>query len=203
MCLSGIAEAQGSRLIIYKNLMALDLPLTGRITMPPSRITRSVNMQDHNEYARIKSAATVPVENAVKDVVCGMTVTLGKGKPTLTYKSDDYHFCGQGCHDKFNSDPYFYLSGNKSRKKYPASKNTTFTCPMDPEVIQEGPGTCPACGMALEPMDGIAEGPNHELIDFTKRLMISVIAAIPLLILTMGPLLGLPIREWLGEKTSL
>ncbi|MGB7206412.1 MAG: heavy metal translocating P-type ATPase [Anderseniella sp.] len=160
-------------------------------------------MQDHNEYARIKSAATVPVENAVKDVVCGMTVTLGKGKPTLTYKSDDYHFCGQGCHDKFNSDPYFYLSGNKSRKKYPASKNTTFTCPMDPEVIQEGPGTCPACGMALEPMDGIAEGPNHELIDFTKRLMISVIAAIPLLILTMGPLLGLPIREWLGEKTSL
>ena len=171
--------------------------------MPPSRITRSVNMQDHNEYARIKSAATVPVENAVKDVVCGMTVTLGKGKPTLTYKSDDYHFCGQGCHDKFNSDPYFYLSGNKSRKKYPASKNTTFTCPMDPEVIQEGPGTCPACGMALEPMDGIAEGPNHELIDFTKRLMISVIAAIPLLILTMGPLLGLPIREWLGERTSL
>lgn len=171
--------------------------------MPPSRITRSVNMQDHNEYARIKSAATVPVENAVKDVVCGMTVTLGKGKPTLTYKSDDYHFCGQGCHDKFNSDPYFYLSGNKSRKKYTTSKNTTFTCPMDPEVVQEGPGTCPACGMALEPMDGIAEGPNHELIDFTKRLMISVIAAIPLLILTMGPLLGLPIREWLGERTSL
>ncbi len=74
---------------------------------------------------------------------------------------------------------------------------------MDPEIVQEGPGTCPICGMALEPMDGVAEGPNHELIDFTRRLWISVGAAIPLLILTMGPMLGLPIRHWMGEQTAV
>jgi Cu+-exporting ATPase len=74
---------------------------------------------------------------------------------------------------------------------------------MDPEIVQEGPGTCPICGMALEPMDGIAEGPNQELVDFTRRLWVSAGAAIPLLILTMGPMLGLPIREWIGETISL
>ncbi|MGJ8569853.1 MAG: heavy metal translocating P-type ATPase [Hoeflea sp.] len=148
-------------------------------------------------------AATVPVDGKVKDPVCGMDVALDKGKPTLTYKGDAFHFCSTGCHDKFESDPYFYLSGNKARKKMPAPKNTMYTCPMDPEIVQEGPGTCPICGMALEPMDGVADGPNHELVDFTRRLWVSAGAAIPLLILTMAPMLGLSIRQWLGETLTL
>ena len=148
-------------------------------------------------------AATVPVDGKVKDPVCSMNVTLGKGKPTLKYKGDDFHFCSTGCHDKFERDPYFYLSGNKARKRKPAPKNAMYTCPMDPEIVQEGPGTCPICGMALEPMDGIAEGPNPELVDFTRRLWVSAGAAIPLLVLTMGPMLGLPIRQWLGETLAL
>ncbi|MGB7337028.1 MAG: heavy metal translocating P-type ATPase [Salaquimonas sp.] len=151
----------------------------------------------------IFKSATTPLDGTVKDPVCGMTVTLGKGKPSLQYKGEEYHFCNPKCHDKFEVDPYFYLSGNKANKKQAAPKNAMYTCPMDPEIIQEGQGTCPICGMALEPMDGIAEGPNHELIDFTRRLWISVGAAVPLLILTMGPMLGLPIREWIGEKTAV
>ncbi|MCO5135176.1 MAG: heavy metal translocating P-type ATPase [Phyllobacteriaceae bacterium] len=131
-----------------------------------------------------------------------MTVTLGKGKPSLKYKGDEFHFCNPKCHDRFEADPYFYLSGNKARKKTAAAKGTKYTCPMDPEIVQEGPGTCPICGMALEPMDGIADGPNHELIDFTRRLWVSALAAIPLLILTMGPMVGLPVRQWLGETVS-
>ncbi|MEZ5882080.1 MAG: heavy metal translocating P-type ATPase [Nitratireductor sp.] len=131
-----------------------------------------------------------------------MTVTLGKGKPSLKYKGDEFHFCNPKCHDRFEVDPYFYLSGNKARKKTAAAKDTKYTCPMDPEIVQEGPGTCPICGMALEPMDGIADGPNHELIDFTRRLWVSALAAIPLLILTMGPMAGLPVRQWLGETVS-
>ena len=118
---------------------------------------------DHHDHghgheqatADIRQAATVPVDGTVKDPVCGMTVTLGKGKPSLTYKGDDYHFCSQKCHDRFEADPYFYLSGNKARKKTAAPKNALYTCPMDPEIVQEGPGTCPICGMALEPMDGV------------------------------------------------
>lgn len=153
--------------------------------------------------SEIKKSATVPVNGTVQDIVCGMTVTLGKGKPSLKYQGDEYHFCNPKCHSKFEIDPYFYLSGNKSKKKQAVAKNSTFTCPMDPEIIQEGPGTCLICGMALEPMDGLSDGPNLELIDFTRRLWISLLAAIPLLILTMGPLLGLPFREWIGEKNSL
>jgi len=149
------------------------------------------------------SAATVPVDGKVKDPVCGMSVALDKGKPSLTYKGAEFHFCSTGCHDKFGRDPYFYLSGNKKRQKKPAPKNAMYTCPMDPEIVQEGPGTCPICGMALEPMDGVGEGPNHELIDFTRRLWVSAGAAIPLLVLTMAPMLGLPVRQWLGETLTL
>ncbi|GAB5460661.1 heavy metal translocating P-type ATPase [Hoeflea alexandrii] len=155
------------------------------------------------DTAALFKAATEPVDGKVKDPVCGMDVALDKGKPALEYKGNTFHFCSTGCHDKFERDPYFYLSGNKARKKASAPKTAMYTCPMDPEVVQEGPGTCPICGMALEPMDGIAEGPNQELVDFTRRLWVSAGAAIPLLIMTMGPMLGLPIREWIGETISL
>lgn len=151
----------------------------------------------------IYERATKPENGVVIDPVCGMTVRLDADKPSLEYKGDTYRFCSEGCRDKYNADPWFYLSGNKARKKPPADKTALYTCPMDPEIIQEGPGTCPICGMALEPMDGVAEGPNHELIDFTRRLWVSAFAAIPLLILTMGPMLGLPIRQWLGESVTL
>ncbi|MEQ8741416.1 MAG: heavy metal translocating P-type ATPase, partial [Hoeflea sp.] len=164
--------------------------------------------EDHGETPAVDTdalfeAATAPIDGKVKDPVCGMDVALDKGKPALEYKGNTLHFCSTGCHDKFERDPYFYLSGNKARKKASAPKTAMYTCPMDPEIVQEGPGTCPICGMALEPMDGVAEGPNHELIDFTRRLWVSAGAAIPLLILTMAPMLGLPIREWIGETVSL
>jgi len=144
----------------------------------------------------------------VIDPVCGMTVTLGKGKPSLVYKGRDYHFCNPKCHDRFKADPYFYLSGNNQKKKAleaekASSGGALYTCPMDPEIVQEGPGTCPICGMALEPMSGVSDEPNHELIDFTRRLWVSAGAAIPLLVLTMGPMIGLPVREWLGERFSI
>ncbi len=141
--------------------------------------------------------------NTFIDPVCGMTVDPDAGKPRLSYHGEDYHFCAQKCHDRFEADPYFYLSGNKAKKKVSVAKDALFTCPMDPEIVQEGPGTCPICGMALEPMDGIAEGPNHELIDFTRRLWISAGAAVPLLVMTMGPMVGLPFRDWIGESLSL
>ena len=137
------------------------------------------------------------------DPVCGMTVVLGTGKPSFPYSDIDYHFCSTKCHDRFEADPFFYVSGDNKRKVVNAQANSQFTCPMDPEIVQDDPGACPICGMALEPMSGLSDEPNHELIDFTRRLWVSGMAAIPLLILTMGPMLGLPVRTWLGETTSL
>ncbi len=139
-------------------------------------------------------------EDFVIDPVCGMKVKLNAGKKSFQYNDKTYHFCNPKCYDKFKLDPYFYASGNNKKKKKTENKNQLYTCPMDPEIVQEGPGTCPICGMALEPMSGVSEEPSHELIDFTRRFWVSAIAAIPLIILTMGGYFGLPIREWIGEK---
>lgn len=143
----------------------------------------------------------------VTDPVCGMSVTLGKGKPSLKYKGEEFHFCSPKCHDKFEADPYFYVSGNSRKKKAKeaeqSAKGALYTCPMHPQIVQEGPGTCPICGMALEPQSGVSDEPNHELVDFTRRLWVSALAAVPLLILTMGPMVGVPIRDWIGEGVAI
>jgi P-type Cu+ transporter len=86
----------------------------------------------------------------------------------------------------------------------PVDKNATYTCPMHPEVEQKGPGTCPKCGMALEPK-GIPsgdEGPNPELVDFTRRFWIGLVLTAPLLVLAMGPFVGLPIEDWIAPRIS-
>lgn len=137
------------------------------------------------------------------DLVCGMSVTHGRGKPHLVHKEQDYHFCSTGCHDKFESDPFFYVSGNNKRKKTVPQEGAEYICPMCPDVLEHEPVPCPTCGMALDPKGGLSDEPNHELIDFTRRLWVSVLAAVPLLLLTMGPLVGLPFRQWIGESTSL
>ena len=141
-------------------------------------------------------------EQMATDPVCGMSVNQNAGKPSYTYDGETYHFCSQKCHDKFEQDPYFYLSGNHKKRQKSASKSTQYTCPMHPEIIQDHPGDCPKCGMALEPM-GIPsgdEGPNEELVDFTRRFWVSTALALPTLILTMGEMVGLPFESWIGAQ---
>ena len=153
---------------------------------------------------RVKKLAPESSKSAiVKDPVCGMTVRLNAGKPSHQWNEKEFHFCSEKCHEKFVADPYFYASGNNKKKKHIVAKDTTYTCPMHPQIIQGKPGSCPICGMALEPMDGVSDEPNHELIDFTRRLWASALAAVPLIILTMGPLIGLPVRNWIGIELAL
>lgn len=137
------------------------------------------------------------------DPVCGMDVQPGPQTPTHAYGGTDYHFCSSRCHERFEADPYFFLSGNAAKSMDAAPADTRFTCPMHPEIVQDGPGACPICGMALEPMGGVSDEPNHELIDFSRRLWVSAGAAVPLLLLTMGPMVGLPLRQWIGETPSV
>jgi len=139
-----------------------------------------------------------------KDPVCGMTVMPTETTASAKHDGNIFYFCSAKCHAKFMQDPHFYASGGPSRQTSTAPVGAQYTCPMHPEVIQDMPGDCPKCGMALEPM-GIAidDGPNPELVDFTRRFWISAALSIPLLILTMGPMVGLPVREWLGERVSI
>lgn len=90
------------------------------------------------------------------------------------------------------------------REPEPAPPGTLYTCPMCPEIVQEGPGTCPMCGMALEPMGLPAAdaGPNPELVDFTRRFWAGIVFSIPVLILAMGPMVGLPVRDWFGQRIA-
>jgi Cu+-exporting ATPase len=103
-----------------------------------------------------------------------------------THDGIHYHFCSAGCLGKFTADPAKYLI-SAPRAELIAEPGAMWTCPMHPEIRQQGPGTCPICGMALEPEEpSLDDAPNPELVDFTRRWWVSAVLAVPLLILTMG-----------------
>ena len=137
-----------------------------------------------------------------RDPVCGMAVTITDKARSRDYGSEKFFFCSDGCQEKFDADPWFYASGAASRVEKRAQPGTQYTCPMHPEIISDKPGSCPICGMALEPMVP-TDAPNEELADFTRRLWISAAAAVPLVILTMGDMVGLPVRHWLGHQLAV
>ncbi|API56462.1 copper-translocating P-type ATPase (plasmid) [Rhizobium leguminosarum] len=156
-----------------------------------------------SEGCRTKFAAAPHDYLSAKDPVCGMTVDRSTAKHFLKADGEKFYFCSAACQAKFEADPAAYRNGNRPAAQ-PAPKGTLYTCPMHPEVVSDRPGDCPKCGMALEPM-GIPpedEGPNPELVDFIRRLWVSAILAIPLLALGMGPMLGLPLRETIGEPQA-
>ena len=168
------------------------------------------HLHDGTEYhfcsqgCRDKFAADPVRYLTATDPVCGMSVDMTAGKPSHQHDGKTYHFCCQGCCDKFAADPAHYIAGLHRKAAEEAPAGTLFTCPMHPEIVQEGPGDCPICGMALEPM-GVPtgeEGPNPELVDFTRRFWIGAVLTVPVLILAMGPHVGLPVRDWLGERTA-
>ncbi|MBX2823713.1 MAG: heavy metal translocating P-type ATPase [Gammaproteobacteria bacterium] len=134
------------------------------------------------------------------DPVCGMTVSPATSAASTEYQARTYHFCSQGCESRFSADPYFYLSGAHKRQASLVIPDATYICPMDPEIEEDEPGPCPICGMALEPSSGVAEGANPELIDFQRRLLVSVVCALPLLLVAMGPMLGLPLGNFIDQR---
>jgi Cu+-exporting ATPase len=135
------------------------------------------------------------------DPVCGMTVTLKPETRSETFDGKSFHFCSGKCQTKFQADPWFYASGRAAGRKKSAPPNVQYTCPMHPEIVRDAPGACPICGMALEPMLP-SGGPSEELTDFTRRMWISVAAAVPLVVLTMGELVALPVRDWIGHQVA-
>ena len=132
------------------------------------------------------------------DPVCGMTVTVKADTRTEGFGGTDYHFCSEKCQTKFKADPWFYTSGKAPAKGHAVAAAAQYTCPMHPQILQDKPGSCPICGMALEPVVA-SDAPSPELADFTRRMWISGAAAVPLIILTMGGLVGLPLRDWIGH----
>ncbi|WP_320820413.1 heavy metal translocating P-type ATPase [Thalassolituus sp.] len=143
------------------------------------------------------------------DVVCGMKVAENSAK-TVEYKHKKFHFCSQGCMDKFRGNSEHYLksleepsssgdSNKSTHSKKSVNKQGLYTCPMHAEIKQDGPGSCPICGMALEPMEASTETDNSELNDMTLRFWISLALSLPLLLITMSDLIpGLNLAERIG-----
>jgi Cu+-exporting ATPase len=124
-------------------------------------------------------------ESGVIDPVCGMTVDPHAAKHRHDHQGRTYYFCSAGCRTKFAADPLKYLGGTRPRDTMP--EGTIYTCPMHPQIRQIGPGSCPICGMALEPEVASADdSPNPELADMSRRFWIGLVLTLPVFVLEMG-----------------
>jgi P-type Cu+ transporter len=132
-----------------------------------------------------------PAEAALAtDPVCGMKVNPATAKHRFSYQSEDYVFCGGRCRERFEAEPEKFLQPREPEPAAPAG--TIYTCPMHPDVRQVGPGSCPICGMALEPEQvSLDDGPDPELIDMTRRFWIALALTLPVFVLDMGSHLDL------------
>ncbi len=121
------------------------------------------------------------------DPVCGMTVDPNSAAGTHTYNGKEHYFCSKGCVEKFKADPEKYLSPREPKDQ---PLDVEYTCPMHPEIVQIGPGTCPKCGMALEPVEvSLEDVEDPELIDMRRRFWISAVLTLPVFILAMAEML--------------
>jgi P-type Cu+ transporter len=154
--------------------------------------------------------AAIAADTAI-DPVCGMSVAVATAKWRAEHEGKPYYFCSEGCLKKFEAEPAKYLDADRfalpaghghAHASMPklAGKPGSYTCPMHPEAVSDKPGDCPICGMALEPVT-VSRGaePNLELIDFTRRFWICAALSVPLLVLAMAPMVGLPVKSRIGE----
>ncbi len=124
-------------------------------------------------------------EAAVTDPVCGMSVDPQAAKHRSDYEGRSYYFCSPGCKVKFEKDPKRYLEPSASAT--PVPEGAIYTCPMHPEIRQQGPGSCPICGMALErELPSATEEPNPELADMSRRFWIGLVLTLPVFVIEMG-----------------
>ena len=133
------------------------------------------------------------VSDSATDPVCGMKVKVDGSTLSATHLGQTYYFCSSKCRDKFRAEPAHYAT---HRDVAPAPADVTavsappgvkWTCPMHPEIIRDAPGSCPICGMALEPLTPTLDtGPNPELLDMSRRFWIGLALTVPVLALEMG-----------------
>ena len=151
---------------------------------PPSTTVKASccgGSHDHSAHGGHHARA----DTTMRDPVCGMTVDPATAKHRFDYEGETYYFCSAGCRTKFSANPAAYLGDPKPRAEMP--EGTIYTCPMHPEIRQIGPGSCPICGMALEPeMASLDAPPNPELADMTRRLWIGLALSLPAVVLEMG-----------------
>ena len=151
---------------------------------------------DHHDHAGEASAAGTAI-----DPVCGMTVDPATTPHHARHAGQDYHFCSAKCRERFEARPEIFLDGS-APEPVQGSEDIIYTCPMHPEIEQIGPGSCPICGMALEPK-GVAliEGPSEEYVDMRRRFVVSALLSVPLAVIVMLRHFWPMTVEGLGART--
>ena len=153
----------------------------------------------------------------VTDPVCGMHIDPATAAGQWEHNGTRYYFCNPGCLQKFKADPEKYLQAASSKVEAGSSmlkagssklEAGEYTCPMHPEIVRDGPGSCPICGMALEPrVATLDDGPNPELTDMTRRMWIGAALGLPVFLLAMGDMvlgmglggrIDMRVANWVG-----
>jgi Cu+-exporting ATPase len=157
----------------------------------------------HGDHGCCHGGETAVAAGKVLDPVCGMTVDPAATPHHAEHGGEAFHFCSAGCRAKFVADPARYLEKDARPAEPPPPPGTIYTCPMHPEVRQVGPGSCPICGMALEPELVTADsGPNPELADMTRRFWVGLALAVPVFVLEMGGHLAPDLHHYLSATAS-
>jgi heavy metal translocating P-type ATPase len=178
-------------------------------TPPRGRPTINHSVQRHDHDSGINAdggAAESAVQIDPGCVVCGMAASDG-AENTREYRGVTYHFHSAGCRGIFEESPSSYIkaasplaavSGTVPDKA--TSADAIYTCPMHPQIRQSGPGKCPICGMALEPLEAGTDGDTSELNDMSRRFWTSLALSVPLLVVTMSEFVpGLNLYHWVGR----
>jgi len=138
------------------------------------------------------------------DPVCGMKVDTTRAAATVEHEGHTLYFCGQGCAAKFRADPGKYLAYDGAAKAQPQPSpvaGAQYTCPMHPQIVRNQPGSCPICGMALEPMVPTLDEANPELDSMTRRLWIAAVLTLPLLAIMLSDLFAAkPLQHLLAGR---
>ena len=151
-----------------------------------------------SQSCRDKFVAEPDAYLTATDPVCGMSVDRSTAENMAKHQGERFYFCSSRCKEKFEAEPEAFLGDRPAPEPMP--EGTQYTCPMHPEIVQDHPGDCPKCGMALEPMTPSADaGPNPEYVDFKRRLWITAPLALAIFVLEMGSHLGLPFADWIGH----
>jgi P-type Cu+ transporter len=140
-----------------------------------------------------------------KDPVCGMMVDTAAAKHSSTFAEQVFYFCSSKCLGKFTAEPAKFAGRQAASGNVPARTGAVYTCPMHPEIRRDAPGTCPKCGMALEPVDGVGDaGSNPELADMWRRFWVGGVLSVPMLALEMGAHFpGLNLHHYVPATMSL
>ena len=135
--------------------------------------------------------AHADADGRVIDPVCGMRVDPLKTEHHLDHKGQRYFFCSGSCRTRFEAEPEKFLAPKSSVAEKKLPEGTIYTCPMHPEIRQVGPGSCPICGMALEPEAvSLDDKPDPELIDMTRRFWIALALTLPVFVIDMAAHVG-------------